>query len=315
MSTVFLTGATGFIGQAVTQAILICLKPDDRLLLLVRKPFECADPRIVTLAGDLASLEKVADHVRTADFIIHMAGEARLSGGYDYNGINTVPTQKLVDIAREGNSLQRFIFVSSIAAMDRSASDLCKTPLTVASPCFPRTEYGKSKRMAEDAIVRSTLPYTIFRPGFVYGRGMRDDSHLRRFARIIRSGFPLHWLGFPGSISLIHVDDLASAIARCLTGGLGRNRTYLAETEVMSLGEALSLLGKSLTGRQAHQIHSPRFKSVLQRWHSKVPMIVAGMFLDYFWMDDPSFRNDFIYGHQPRSLRDSVSDITSFIMD
>jgi nucleoside-diphosphate-sugar epimerase len=310
MTTVFITGATGFIGQAVMHEILKSLTPEDKLFMLVRKPVECEDKRIVTITGDLESLEKFEELIRTADFIIHIAGEARLCSGNDYCATNVSSTQQLVDSAKHGDSLQRFIYISSIAAMDRSPSDLCDGPITVASPCFPKTKYGKSKRMAEEVILQSNVPYTIFRPGFVYGSGMRNDSHLRQFARFIRKGVPLHRLGFPGKISLIHVVDLASALAKCLRGDLGMNRTYLAETEYMPLGEALYLLGKSFFGRESLQVRIPPMKFIFQRLHSRLPSILTGLFLDYFWMDDPDFRSEFINACQQRSLRDKVDDIT-----
>jgi nucleoside-diphosphate-sugar epimerase len=309
MTTVFVTGGSGFIGQAVIHQLLKCLRSEDRLFMLVRKPVESADRRVVPVLGDLESIEKVDDLVRKANYIIHIAGEARLCGGGDVCGINVASTKQLVEMAKEGGSLQRFIFISSIAAMDRAPSDRCNEPITVASPCFPRTDYGISKRKAEEIILRSNLPYTIFRPGFVYGPGMRNDSHLRKFARFIRKGIPLHMLGFPGKISLIHVDDLAVAIAKCLTSDLGVNRTYLAETEFMPLGDALSLLGESLYGHPSARVAVPAFKSVFQRVHSKLPGIVAGLFLDYFWMNDPDFRNEFIDDSQQRSFRDNVHDI------
>ncbi len=309
MTKVFITGATGFIGKVVLREILKQLEPEDRVYILVRKPVTSEDRRVVTVVGDLAQLEKVDGFVRNADFIIHIAGEARLRGGCDYNTANVMSMQLLLDSAKKNNSLRRFIFISSIAAVDRSPSDFCNTPITVDSLCFPRTEYGTSKRMAEEALLESNVPYTIFRPGCVYGPGMRDDSHLRTFARYMRKGLPLHWFGLPGKMSLIHVDDLASAIVKCLTSESGYNRTYLAETEYLPLGNALSLLGNSLFGRHSPQLYIPPMKFIFQRWHSRLPVIVAGIFLDYFWMDDPNFRNELIDANRQKLLRNNVQDI------
>ena len=315
MTTVFVTGTTGFVGRAVLPQILKCLKPEDRLYLLVRKPVESSDKRVVAVVGELTSLENVAGIVRQADFIIHIGAEARLSGGHDHSGVNVVATRQLVAFAKESPCIQRFIYISSIAAMDRSPSDRCAGPITIASPCCPRTEYGRSKLLAEEEVLQSQVPYTIFRPGFVYGSGMREDSHLRKFACLIRKGIPLHRFGFPGKISLIHVDDLAAAIAGCLTGNRGMNCTYLAETESMPLGDALSLLGKSLYGRQLLQVPVPSMKGVFGKLHPLLPVIVAGMLLDYLWMDDPEFRDEFIAGGQQRLLRDNVCDINKGLSD
>ncbi len=309
MRTVFLTGATGFVGRAVVRLLLQSLRPDDRLYLLVRRPIQSGDPRVVEVPGDLKALELVADIVRKADYLIHVAAEARLSGGHDYLGVNLVPVRKLLEIAKTVNRLERFVFVSSIAAMDRASTDRCKCPVTAASACFPRTEYGKSKLLAENAIVQSGLPYTIFRPGFVYGPGMRDDSHVRKMACYISRGIPLHRLCFPGRISLIHVEDLASAIAQCIIGDSGSNTIYLAETEAMLLGEVLAIVGESLLGRRSAQIPLHGLKLFIQRCHSCFPVTVAGMFIDYVWMADPAFRELLARRVKYRSLRESASDI------
>jgi nucleoside-diphosphate-sugar epimerase len=195
--------------------------------------------------------------------------------------------------------------------MDRSPSDLCNEPLKVCDPCFPRTDYGKSKLRAEESIVESSLPYTIFRPGYVYGRGMRTGSHLRKFAQLIRKGVPLHRIGFPGKISLIHVDDLAHAILKCVTTDLGLNCTYLAETEYLSMGDALSLLGESLFGKRSLQLRLPSFKYFFQSMHSRLPVIFSGLFLGYYWMDDPVFREQFFTENNQKLISRNVGDITN----
>lgn len=310
MTTVFLTGATGFIGRAVCQKLLNLLGPEARLLLLVRKPIEIADRRIALITSDLESVEKVAGVVREADFIIHIAGEARLYGGQDYHSVNVAATRKLIDFAQEGHSLQRFIFISSVAAMDRLPGDLCDAPITSGSACFPTTEYGKSKLLAEESLLKSGLPYTVFRPGCVYGKGMRNDSHLRRLALLLRKGVPLHRFAFPGKVSLIHVEDLASSVAACLSGTAGLNRVYLAETESMSFGDALSLLGKALFGGASRQLHVPSMGFIFRRFHSGLPVAVVSPFLGYYWMEDPAFRCDLLDNRGLRLLRDNSRDIT-----
>jgi nucleoside-diphosphate-sugar epimerase len=311
MITVFITGATGFIGQSVMSELLRSLGPEDRVYALVRKPVAFGDRRVVTVTADLKSLEPIVPQLQEADFIIHVAGEARMCGGVAHVALNVAATERLLALARTGGRLQRFIYVSSIAAMDRAPADRCKEPLTLASTCSPRTTYGRSKLMAEEAVVRSGVPYTIFRPGFVYGAGMRNDSHLRRFARLMGKGVPLHRLGFPGRISLIHVADLAGAIARCLFSHGGGDRVYLAGAETLPLGEALSLVGESLFGCRSKQFRLPALAGLLGVIHSKIPVIVAGMFLDYYWMDDPDFRIECFGRRQQRLLRDNVGCITA----
>ena len=309
MKTIFLTGSSGFIGQVAVRTILQSMSLDDRLYLLVRRPVQNFDHRVVPVQGDLRNLELISNSIQRADYVIHVAAEARLLGRHDYFGINADPVRNMIKILQPSNRLERFIFISSIAAMDRSPSDKCKEPITIESPCCPRSEYGRSKLLAEKIIVQSGLPYTIFRPGFVYGPGMRDDSHLRKLAHCINHGVPLNRIGFPGRISLIHVGDLAAAMLKCITGDSGRNCIYLAGTEVMPLGEALAILGKLLLGRKLAQIPFPGMKYLVQRFHSRLPITATGMLIDYLWMDDPDFRGLFADNYLCRSFREAAMDI------
>ena len=310
MKIVFLTGASGFVGQAVLRSLLGRLSTTDCIYVLTRHPLGIPDARVLELRGDLAALNQFEEHICKAHFIIHVAGEARLCGNHDFVSINVDPTRKLLEQASRGGVCQKFIFISSIAAMDRAPDDRCDSPLTVASECLPRTEYGRSKLMAEEYVKRSGVPYVIFRPGFVFGPGMRKDSHLRRFAGYIHHGVPLDRLDFPGRISLVHVSDLADAIIRCLFTGAGVHQTYLAVSQTLTVGQVMSLLGESLAGRKAAQIKLRRIAPIVKRVHHLFPTVVAGMFIDYFYAVDEHFLDDF-FDRAPRLLCQTVDQVVA----
>jgi len=59
MTTVFVTGATGFVGRAVTPELLKHLEPEDRLIMLARRSIECTNKRVVKVSGDLESWQKL----------------------------------------------------------------------------------------------------------------------------------------------------------------------------------------------------------------------------------------------------------------
>lgn len=294
MKTVFFTGALGFVGQAVLKSLLTRLSPEDRIYVLTRRTLALSDTRVFELRGDLAELDRFYDVIGKADFIIHVAGEARLRGTYDYAANNVEPTRKLLEIATRAGVCRRFIFISSIAAMDRAPHDRCDKPLSVTSVCRPRTAYGRSKLIAEQLVIQSGLPYTVFRPGFIFGPGMRQDSHLRLFARYINRGIPLNRLDLPGKISLVHVDDLAHAVTGCLLADAGKNRIYLAVSHSLTMGHVMEIIGKSLSGHKIHQISLKGFAPVVKRFHNILPTTVVSMLIDYYFAEDDSFLEDFL---------------------
>lgn len=312
MKRVFLTGASGFVGQFVLRSLLARLSSEDRIHVLTRRPLAISDKRILELRGDLADLEQFDENIREADFIIHLAAEARLCGTHDYASSNVDPTRKLLERASLGGVCRKFIFVSSIAAMDRAPDDRCDRAVTVTSACRPRTEYGRSKLMAEKCVIHSGLPYTIFRPGFIFGPGMRKESHFRRFAGYIHHGVPLDRLDFPGKISLVHVSDLADAITRCLFADAGVNRTYLAVSHTLTMGQVMALLGESLTGHKVSQIKLRGIAPIIKRFHHLLPTVVACMFVDYFHATDANFLDDF-FDQAPRLLSQTVDQVVADI--
>lgn len=294
MKNVFLTGASGFVGQAVLSSLLARLSPEDNIYMLTRRTLDISDARVFEIRGDFAVLDSLYDVISKADYIIHVAGEARLRGTYDYVANNVEPTRKLLELATRAGVCQKFIFVSSIAAMDRAPHDRCDKPLSVASECLPRTAYGRSKLTAEQLVLQSGLPFTVFRPGFIFGPGMRNDSHLRLFARYIKRGLPLSRLGFPGRISLVHVNDMARAITGCLFAEIGRNRICLAVSHSLSMGKVMEIIGESLTGHKSRQISLQGFAPVVKRFHHLFPTAVASMFINYYLAEEDSFLEDFL---------------------
>jgi len=118
------------------------------------------------------------------------------------------------------------------------------------APCRPVTAYGRSK-LAGEAVVRRSpaLPWTIVRPGVVYGP--RDRELLRLF-RIARRGVvPVFGWGRQ-EISVVHVADLAEGIARAALEPRGLGQTYhLAHPAVVTQRELAAAVGRAARGGRA----------------------------------------------------------------
>lgn len=177
-----LTGATGFVGQAV-------LDEAERRGLAVRaltRRAQAARPGVTWVAGDLTSEAAMAELATDADAIVHVAG---LTSSHDPNAFvsaNVAGTAALIDAARAARA-KRFVFVSSLSAREPTLS-----------------AYGASKAEAERLVEASGLDWTIVRPPGVYGP--RDVDYFEMF-RTAKLGF----VPLPprGASSLIHVEDLA----------------------------------------------------------------------------------------------------------
>ena len=237
-STFFVSGASGFVGF---QVCTLLIQAGHKVTVLVRH----ADSRLVklgvkTLIGDLWDVNILCDAFEDVDNIIHCAGDARFGNGLHYERANLELTDHIVGVAKRRFSqkkLRRFVFVSTIGAIDRAKHDSCVSPLNEDSLANPTSDYGKSKLQAESVVRHSGLPYVIIRPTMVVGENMRFDSHFAFFARQAIAGSPVARIAWPGRFSVIHVRDLASAILTVSTHPNAVGNTYFCAGEAISIAD------------------------------------------------------------------------------
>lgn len=197
MSTLAITGATGFVGQAVLDA---ALAQGMRVRALARRAQADRDG-IEWIAGDLGDADALDRLVAGADAVIHIAGAVNVPTREDFAAANIAGTQSVIDAATRAG-ITRFVHVSSLAAREPGLSN-----------------YGWSKAGAEDAVHASALDWTIVRPPAIYGP--RDSDMLELF-RMAQRGYVL--LPPPGRASIIHVEDLARVLL-ALAGVAGKQET------------------------------------------------------------------------------------------
>ncbi len=238
--TYFVTGASGFVGRALCRQL--CLS-DVRIVALVRRAYpELEGLGVEVHVGELTDVEVVGRLMDEADIVVHCAGDARFGNGSHYEGTNVGLTRGLVEAAKikKGN-LQRFIFISTIGAVDRASGDDCRTPLREDSVPVPTSDYGRSKLAAERIVTESGLPFVIIRPTMVVGQEMRSDSHFAFFAAQALDNAPFSRFAWPGRLSVIHVNDLARGIQTVASHPDAVGRVFNCAGDGFSLAEFFDL--------------------------------------------------------------------------
>lgn len=240
---VFVTGATGFVGSHVAAALV---ERGDEVVCLARRPeqaaFVAARGARVAL-GSLEDAASLAAALGSVDVVYHVAGLTAAPSEREFLEVNAEGTRRLVSAAAVASPrLRRFVYVSSIAAVGPAPRG---GRLTEDSPCRPVTAYGRSK-LAGEAEVRGSpaLPWTIVRPGVVYGP--RDRELLRMF-RLARSGFaPVFGRGRQ-EVSLVHVDDLVRAILLAGAEPRAERQTYhIAHPVALSQRDLARAIGRAV---------------------------------------------------------------------
>jgi nucleoside-diphosphate-sugar epimerase len=137
----------------------------------------------------------------------------------DSSGRNLDDSRRVIE--RTGAPDHRFVYVSSAGVY----ADSELWPLDESSPTDPASRHA-GKAETEDWLRRQGIPFTSFRPTYIYGAGNYNPVESWFFDRIVhRRPVPL-----PGDGSTItqlgHVNDLADAMARCIEVEAAANRIY-----------------------------------------------------------------------------------------
>lgn len=180
-----LTGATGFVGQAVLDKAA-ALGWTVRALTRRQQP---AREGLEWVHGDLADKDALTTLATGADAVLHVAGVVNAPDAAGFHKGNVQGSQEMVAAAKRAGCT-RFVAVSSLSAREPGLS-----------------LYGMSKREGEQPVRTSGLAWTIVRPPAIYGP--RDKEILELF-KAAKWGF----VPMPpaGRASMIHVDDLASLL-------------------------------------------------------------------------------------------------------
>lgn len=213
--TVFITGATGFLGGALARRLAA---EGVHVRALARSPHKAdylrADSRIEIVPGDVTDPARMGELCAGCDVVFHVAA-----------AFNDRTTQEAVNIEGARHVAQgaaaagvgRLVHVSSIAVHGyrRLGTIHEDDPLRPA----PNDAYSETKAIAE-LIVRDTgastgLEWSIVRPAMIYGprSGMWTINLFRAVQRD-----PIIFLGDGlGSAHPIHVDDVVDLLIVCAT--------------------------------------------------------------------------------------------------
>ncbi len=193
---VAITGATGFAGRPILQAVLA---QGHIVSTLVRSPQTQIFPPAVTIVkGGLSDPQSLQTLVQGVDAVVHVAGAISAVNRNEFFAVNATGTHNMMAAARAAG-VKRFIHISSLAARHPHLS-----------------HYAASKATAEQEVqsTNGSMATLILRPAAIYGPG--DRATLPLLQQLMRPTAIL-----PGretnKFSLLHVDDFAAIVATTLT--------------------------------------------------------------------------------------------------
>lgn len=221
---IVLIGATGFIGKRAVTKLLEAGLP---VSVLARRTSGLPpaisvpgrDGRVRVFQGGLDDEAALARAFEGAEIVIQLA----TGGGETWAEVEANMVQgsrRAAEVALACRA-KRFVYVSSIAALDTSGSG--GKPIADTLECDPEPQerplYSRGKIAAEKALVElhktRGLPLTIVRPGIVLGAG--TPMQHSGFGMWARDNQCIGWGDGAHPLPLVWVDDVADALYRLAT--------------------------------------------------------------------------------------------------
>lgn len=284
---VFVTGATGFVGSHVAQA-LAEQGADLRLLVRSRNNVNGNEPlRAEFVVGDLRDPVSFEKAIAGSDALFHVAADYRLyvRDPREMYRVNVEGTRAMLEAARR-HRVRRVVHTSSVATIgfnpDGQSADE-NSPVSIEQMIGP---YKRSKFMAEQLAIsaaREGLDVVVVNPTTPVGERDRRPTPTGRIVRdFLERKFPAY---VDTGLNLVDVGECARGHVAALERGRSGER-YILGGENLTLKEILDKLAE-ITG-----LPSPTLR--LPYWLAFLTGVVDEVFTGW------------IRGREPRASIDAV---------
>lgn len=305
------TGASGFIGRWLVQALL---EQGHQVNVLARSPKSLQDPlfdKTKKYFGDLSHLEVLDQATKDVDYVFHLAGLIGYTKSMYQQMVmtNVVGTQNIVDVCIK-NEVKKLIHMSSVVAIGASFNKKVMSEDSEYNLTQLNLGYFETKRRAEQIVLDTARSNKLFalclNPSTVYGPGDAEKGSRKTQIKVAQGKFPFYTYG---GVNVIHVKDLIQAMLKASEIGRSGERYILA-------GENITI--KELFGKisQAAEVKAPWIGlptwliRLMGRISEKGPVNseTAWTSTMYHWFDSSKARKELGLNPRPadEAIRDSV---------
>ena len=271
-----ITGGTGFVGRSVVNELL---RRRHTIRVLARRP-DGARSRfnrpVDAVAGSIADPAALERAFAGADAVVHLVGIIRETGDQTFDAVHRQGTENVLAAAKKAG-VGRLLHMSAMGS-------------SLDAP----SEYGRTKAAGEEAVRRSPLDWTIFRPSIIFGPG---DGFVSLLAGIVRTNPGFVPVIGPGTTRFMPVS--IREVARIFADAFekpeaSRNSFELGGPETLTFDEICRAIAEAVGKPDKPIVHLPLW------WGRTLAVLMA-------ILPEPPLTLD-----QLRSLgRDNVGDVSS----
>jgi len=280
----FVTGATGFIGNNLVNALV---EKGNQVHVLIRSEKNknlFNNKNITVFMGDLQNTEMMDAAMKGCDVVFHLAAFANI-----WSKDKTLPyktnvqgTQNILETALK-NRIKKMVFTSSAATLPPSENSE-EVDETFPLPQTYLTDYETTKRKAEQLCVdycKKGLDVVIVNPPRVFGPGLLSKSN--SVTIMIKNYLKGTWRIIPGNGKPIgnytFIDDVINGQILAMQKGIPGEKYILGGTNV-SFNEFFEIVAQ-VSGKKRIMFHFPfslmmlisKFELFMAETFGKKPLI------------------------------------------
>ena len=266
-------GGTGYIGRSLVAELL---KQEHSVTVMHRRPKHDLGRRVGNITADRNDSQAVKSALAGKNF------DAVFDNVYDWERGTTAGHVEST-VRASGGNLQRYIFMSSVAAY---GDGLNHHEGDALAPDDAADLYVRNKAMSERALFRLHqrigLPVVTLRPPYVYGPGKRNPYYREAFFwDRLRAGRPVI---LPGDgrrlMQFVYVKDLVRAALKALGESAAAGHAFnIANPRPISQAEAVEAFAKA-ANKPVKFVRIPREYILRAGGHPMGPRLYFGVYFD-----------------------------------